>query len=370
MGQSAQTELKALTSLRGIAALFVMFHHFMFVAMLEVAQFVPSRLIQKSYLWVDLFFVLSGFVLAYVYHTTFQSSVSRKHYWHFMQARFVRVYPLHIFMVLIFVGYETMQWVLSVSGAPGIHALDAPFTNKQSIETLITNVFLLQTFHWQSYWNEPAWSISAEWITYFVIPFTIGKVLRLGESKLALLAISALLPLIAIEWYFGDLGLYYAGWPMLIRCFCEATLGILAFRCYKEGRLKSLANAELLTPVLFLNLLILAFPGPGVPSVAGFVWLVLCASRLPSSQGHILNHPLLVYLGKISYSIYLVHWLFVDMVRDAGPVLIGTPFHETMPLSAQMYSIVAMTILTIGISALTYRYIEEPVRRRFRPKSI
>lgn len=369
MAQSNNPELQALTSLRGIAAIFVMCHHFMFVVMVDVGGLIPSRLFEKSYLWVDLFFILSGFVLAYVYHHTFQNGLAATSYRTFMLARFVRVYPLHLFMVCVFVGYEGLQWFLVNQEVPqGIHHLPPPFSTKQSIDTLVTNLLLIQTLHWQSYWNEPAWSISAEWITYFIVPVTIHQLYRLSENGLVRVAIAALIPLIAIEWHFGDLGLHYAGWPMLVRCFCEASLGIVAFRCYQLGRLQTLASGELLLPVLFLNLVILAVPGPGVPSVIAFAWLVLCASRLPNNRKHVLNEPVLIYLGKISYSIYLVHWLIVDVVRDVGLVLTGTQVHHELTIEIEIFAVTIMSAVTIGLSVLTYHFVELPIRQRFKPQ--
>jgi len=363
-----KSELTALTSLRGIAAIFVVWHHFMFVAMPDVAAVTPSRLFEKSYLWVDLFFILSGFVLAYIYHDTFQKRVTGAQYRHFIQARFARIYPLHLFMLLLFVGFEGLQWFLSYLEVARIENLPAPFTGKQSVETLATNFLLVQTLHWEAYWNEPAWSISAEWIMYFFLPFLLQPLVRLHKQTLVFVAILAIIPLIMIEWHFGDLGLYYAGWPMLIRCICEAILGILAFRCYQAGSFAQLASARLLLPVFILNLAVLAIPVPGVPSVIGFVWLVLCASRLPQQSHHILNHSLLVYFGKISYSIYLVHWLLIDILKDGALFFTGKQAHQDLPIVSQILVLTAMFVMLIGISSLTYRFIEDPARRLLKPR--
>lgn len=370
MRQQRKPELAALTSLRGIAAIFVVCHHFMFVVMPDIAAITPSRLFEKSYLWVDLFFILSGFVLAYIYQDTFRNGVTSERYRPFIQARFARIYPLHLFVLLLFVGFEGLQWALSSLGATGMENLPDPFTGKQSVETLVTNLLLVQTLHWQAYWNEPAWSISAEWIMYFFFPFLLPPLLRLPKRKLALVAILAIIPLIVIEGHFGDLGLYYAGWPMLVRCLCEATLGILAFRCYQMGTLSRFASARLLLPVLLLNLSILAIPVPGVPSVVGFFWLVLCASRLPQQSRHVLNHPLLVYFGKISYSIYLVHWLLMDILKEGALFFTGSLAHQELPLVTQVAVITVMFAMLIGLSTLTYRFIEAPMRKRLKPRSI
>jgi peptidoglycan/LPS O-acetylase OafA/YrhL len=362
-------ELTALTSLRGMAAVLVMFHHFMNVLLKDTMAIEPTNLIYKSYLWVDLFFILSGFVLAYVYHSQFLEDVRGRSYWRFMQARFARIYPLHFFMLSVFLGYEGLQWLLSQRNAAGMVYLSEPFTAGQSTSSLLSNLLLVQTLHWRAYWNEPAWSISAEWLIYFTLPFVMFALVRLRARWFGVVAFAALIPLMLIEWHFGDLGLYFAGWPMLFRCLCEAILGVLAFRCYQLGLLQNFASARLVMPVLLLNLLILAVPGPGVPSVMGFVWLVLCAARLPPHQPHPLNSPLPVYLGKISYSVYLLHWLFLDLVRDGFLFFTGLPVHQALTAGAQIGLLVILSVLVIGVSELTYRWIEAPMRSRLKPRA-
>ncbi|MEX2475925.1 acyltransferase family protein [Marinobacter sp.] len=369
MNALPRQELTALTSLRGIAAVLVMLHHFTMVVLKDLVQASPTSLIPKSYLWVDLFFILSGFVLAYGYHTTFHQRIQPGQYLRFIQARFARIYPLHLFMLMLFVAYESLQWLLSDLGAQGMSHVEAPFTKGQSLYTLKTNLLLIQTIHWRAYWNEPAWSISAEWMIYFTLPFLIAILFRLRSTWILPIAALAIIPLIIIETYFGDLGLYYAGWPMLIRCACEAILGILAYRCYQLGLFSHIASVKLLTPALILNLVLLALPGPGVPSVIGFAWLVLCASRLQQHQPHFLNTNWVVYMGSVSYSIYLVHWLILDIVKDGARFLTGVPADQALTPTLQGIMLIIMVGLTFGISHLTYRYIENPMRKRLKPSS-
>ncbi|MBW4933395.1 acyltransferase family protein [Marinobacter sp. F4206] len=363
-----RSELAALTSLRGIAAILVMCHHFMFVLLLDIGELIPSKLFFKSYLWVDLFFILSGFVLAYVYQNQFRNGVTGSSYRRFMQTRFARIYPLHLFILLLFVGFEVLQWLLSTMDAEGMDNLPEPFTGDQSTETLVTNLLLVQTLHWKAYWNQPAWSISAEWIIYFSLPFLMRWLLPAAHRSPISLTVTALVPLAVIEWHFGDLGLYYAGWPMLIRCLSEAALGLMLFRCYQVGLFSKIASGRLLMPVFALNLVLLALPIPGVVSVAGFVWLVLCAARLPSDESHPINHPILVYLGKISYSIYLVHWFVMDLVRESVAYFTGVPVSDALSLVSQIIVMVGLILIVLGLSHITYHRLESPMRDRLKPR--
>src|SRR5580693_6475909 len=96
--------LSNLTSLRGVAALLVAIFHFE----MAIARFVPASLtmfFEKSYLMVDLFFVMSGFIMFHVYRSSFEQALSPNAVKNFYVARFARIYPLHFFSsVLLIVG--------------------------------------------------------------------------------------------------------------------------------------------------------------------------------------------------------------------------------------------------------------------------
>ena len=104
LSQASNRQLPSLTPLRGVAALWVVLYHYC-----GTAQFFPnlditphSYLISKGYLAVDMFFVLSGFVMAHVYRRAFSEGVG-EHYRGFLMARIARLYPLHVFILSLFV---------------------------------------------------------------------------------------------------------------------------------------------------------------------------------------------------------------------------------------------------------------------------
>jgi peptidoglycan/LPS O-acetylase OafA/YrhL len=362
-------ELIALTSLRGIAALFVMAHHFMFVLLPDIGKLIPSRLFFKSYLWVDLFFVLSGFVLAYVYQQQFQKRIALLNYRQFMLARFARIYPLHFFILSLFVFLELAQSLMLQLQIPAAVNLAPPFTSGETPSTLLSNLLLLQSFHWNAYWNQPAWSISAEWLVYFTVPFlicyllTASKVVQIASIFLVFLA------LIVIEQHYGTLGYDYAGWPMLLRCFGECILGVIAMRAYQENWFMKLASGSMTLPLLALTLLLLALPISGVISVVSFVWLVLCAARIPQDTQHCLNWSWLVYIGKISFSIYMVHWLVLEIVRSSFLLTHGQPVAEVLTLSQQMLVFVLVISVVILIAHYSYQYVENAWRKKLLKKA-
>src|SRR3954462_7636629 len=104
--QSTHKYLSNLTPLRGFAAIWVVVFHFSEI----IAKFVPtdkSLIMTKGYLMVDLFFIMSGFIIYHVYQKDFQTTFSGNHFNRFIVARFARIYPLHfvtlILAIVIFV---------------------------------------------------------------------------------------------------------------------------------------------------------------------------------------------------------------------------------------------------------------------------
>src|SRR5579872_5949172 len=91
-----------LTPLRGIAALLVAVFHFE----MAIARFVPAQhtmFFEKCYLMVDLFFIMSGFIIFHVYKEYFQSAIRKAALKKFFVARFARIYPLHIFSLALLI---------------------------------------------------------------------------------------------------------------------------------------------------------------------------------------------------------------------------------------------------------------------------
>ena len=151
-------EIKSLTALRGIAAAGVLAFH--------IGAPIPG------YLCVDLFFMLSGFVLMHAYSEHFARSVSGAADRRFLRARLARIYPVHILTILL---------LLPLFGS------DPSF----SLGALIHNLLLTQG-PWlsEASWNYGAWSISAEWHAYLIFPFLV--VVVSARSRVATITIGAL----------------------------------------------------------------------------------------------------------------------------------------------------------------------------------
>ena len=156
--------IPSLTPLRGIASIMVMmFHYNLRHPLLPEGYYLFS----KFYLMVDLFFILSGFIMIHVYSTAFEGGNVLTKFFRFLQARFARVYPLHLFTFLCLL----LCVVLLKHNDRFPIFLDSIFSNK-SIPLHLT---LTQSwgFIYETTWNIPSWSISVEWFLYMVFPLLL-----------------------------------------------------------------------------------------------------------------------------------------------------------------------------------------------------
>src|SRR5258708_1350832 len=150
---------EVLDSWRGLSATLVALFHLQ-----SYSHFYELSLLRHSYLFVDFFFVLSGFVITANYRARLLSGFS---FWHFMFLRFGRLYPLHFATLAALVVLEVVRYRFDglFGGEPG-----TKFSGPHSIEAIVTNVFLVQGLgvHDMLTWNQPSWSISTEFYTYVV----------------------------------------------------------------------------------------------------------------------------------------------------------------------------------------------------------
>lgn len=172
--------LTNLTPLRGIAALLtVVYHVDIITSVFFGGQLVDSKkssFLSHMYVMVDFFFVLSGFILCYVYAQNFKDSVNGQSFKKFTIARFARVYPLHLFSLLLTALFLFLlhQWRAEVSPV---------FDTENSSYSFITNLFLLQSMNLHKWFTftHASWSISTEWWMYMLFPFLVAPFMKLSK---------------------------------------------------------------------------------------------------------------------------------------------------------------------------------------------
>src|SRR5580698_4590454 len=146
-------QLPSLTALRGLAALWVVVYHFSVQCLPNLDATPYTHLIHKGYLAVDLFFMLSGFVMTHVYHRAFSESVTR-HYRSFLFARVARIYPLHLLILVLFVATAIAAQL--TAGARIDSLRNVPLQGSESVSAFVANVLMLQGLDaGQLSWNYP-----------------------------------------------------------------------------------------------------------------------------------------------------------------------------------------------------------------------
>jgi peptidoglycan/LPS O-acetylase OafA/YrhL len=357
-------ELPGLTPLRGIAALWVVFYHFSneYLPQLDTKDF--SHIIPKGYLAVDLFFLLSGFVLAHVYGAGLESGRPCR-FLPFIRARLARVYPLHLFVLVVFVSLT-----LAVNGLqhPSEQLSEPiPLTGERSLIALVANLFMLQGVHAGALsWNYPAWSISTEFMAYLAFPLLLPVVWRAGPRLRLALIVLLLGALAGFSYATNDYFNQWDGAPAVLRCLTEFLLGCVIYATFgrsaggrNEGSI--LASDWIAFATLGLLLLLLQSNGPDIATVLLFGLLIGVAAANDGRFAQLLNARPLVWLGEISYSLYLVQdlikYVTTESLAAAGLHQLQLSIPESLVLAG------AMILACLAVSSLTYRLVEEPARR-------
>jgi peptidoglycan/LPS O-acetylase OafA/YrhL len=367
-------QIGSLTSLRGIAASIVVIHHFSTYTLPRSGVFLASfsNFFKNGYLCVDLFFILSGFIMTHVYLEDFCLGVRKANYWEFMRSRFARIYPIHLFTLLVLVGVETIALFLPNTTA---------FTEEFNLTALFANIFLLQAFDlscpplfWcRTYWNEPAWSISVEFVIYCIFPLLLFALSKVRPKTDAIVYILALLSiLILVRFTRGNLDAII-GIPSIFRCGLECVLGIITYKVYRQQTDRDRLNSNLLASLAAIWILAIMHNWNDDwrwlhdwAILPAFCLLILAIADRHNSASKLMNSRILAYLGTISYSIYMVHWCLAAILK----LLWQSQYHLAIGSSLnQDRSLIALGLMlpiVILISAWTYQFIEVPMRNFIR----
>lgn len=377
---AANKYLMNLTPLRGIAALLTVIFHFDLVIgvfggkLLDGAQ---SSLIGRMYLMVDFFFVLSGFILCYVYSEDFKDSVTPQNFKKFTIARFARVYPLHLFSLLLttLLLYLLYQWVAEVT--PLVDTENSTFS-------FITNLFLLHSmnFHQWFTFTHASWSISVEWWMYMLFPFLVSPFLRLPKAGRLIIVAMCIMGYLIIGFILVPLTtvpdslsfLRPKGTPPfslnvsyqfgIFRCLFGFVMGMMVYLAYKDNWAKKIFSSGYLFIILVASLFVcMHFAVPDIYSVLFFPFILLSAAYGSRNMNAILESKPLQRLGDWSFSIYLMHqpFLYQAAVLFQNSRKTGIEIPPVSMLMAWLICI-AFVVFILLISFLSYRFIEVPAR--------
>jgi peptidoglycan/LPS O-acetylase OafA/YrhL len=339
-----------------------------FLPQLDLATLTPF--FGRGYLAVDFFFLLSGFVIAHVYGTGFAQGVnSWRTYRHFMSARFARIYPLHLFALVLMLGLESAKVLLSARYADTLTIHETPFSNETSLVSLATNLLLLHALNLHSTlsWNEPSWSISAEWWTYTLFPFCAAFFFRLKAWSGMLIYLAGLGLLFALQRYNGNLSLtYHYG---LGRCLLEFGIGVLLYRAYQSGALANLlATDAALASGAGWAAAVWYFPLADTLIIPGFSLVILATAHNRGRLGAILGRPTMRSLGDISYAVYMLQIPLQKTVEKGWKAIFHQEFGLHFSHGESWLALAALVAVLLSVAALVHRWLEIPARDYLRKR--
>ena len=360
----AVEQLASLTPLRGIAALWVVLFHFCW----HLPAIHPDRYtgaVYKGYLAVDLFFVLSGFVITHVYKESFARRVTAWRYRDFLKARVARIYPLHIAVLLLFVAAVMAERALAYTRTGAVDPI--PLLGEQSIAGLFANIFMLQGLWAQKLsWNDPSWSISLEFLAYLFFPLLFPVLWRTGPVGKTVFGGLLLAILAWVAYRTGDYFNQWNGTFAILRCLPEFLAGSLLYSFYQSGLLASVLASDATLFVIILTLgVLLHVAAPDFSIVVLFPLLILAAVRNNGRFGRWLNSTPFMWLGDISYSLYLLHWFVLFIVLETARLIPRLDLAK-LPFGNSLFMMAAMIGVSLGLATLSYRFVEVTGRRWLR----
>jgi len=362
--RDGEAQLQSLTPLRGIAALWVVLYHYAVIYFPSLHPQTYTQLLGKGYLAVDLFFILSGFVLAHVYREAFTQEVSGN-YLKFLFARIARLYPLHLFVLALFL--TTALASRAVEYASSGMVAPIPWEGARSLSALVANLFMLQGLKASELsWNYPAWSISVEFMAYLAFPFLVPLIFRAGVRTKVALAIALLTALAWLAFWTKDDFNQWDGPRTLLRCLPEFTAGMLLYDLYIRRSWPWCLQRDWLFLLILGSLLLLLHVGAAdLLIILLFPAVVMAAVSNTGYVAGLANTRPLVWLGNISYSLYLIHG-FVQflMTKLLSAVPLASPTNIS-PITALALT-GAMLCASLLLATATYFAVERVGRRYLR----
>jgi len=365
-----QPRLPALTSLRFFAALHVYIFH-LYADKIGTFSGLAGRIQLIGYVGVALFFVLSGFILVYVHHDREMVAGT------FYRERVARIYPAYLFSLLL-----TLPFYLFLCLSSKVPEIPFwAFSQHHFVASTIMVPTLTQAWvpNAALSWNPPAWSLSVEAFFYLLFPFLVPGVLRWKSRTLAALIPTCWIASLAVSCAYVFLrpdGVAHVtdesvnlSWLNALKFnplmrLPEFLIGMACGVLYLRGAF----NRRWATPMILFGVaafFAVGFASPHIPYpllhdallAPAFASLIIGLALRPAWTKFMEFGPL-VLLGNASYSLYLLHGFFLGMY-----------FMPKGEIAA--YGFVGMLIglvFPIAMAILVYRFIEEPLRRKLRPK--
>lgn len=352
---AAASRIEALDGLRGLAALIVLFRHVFNSIEMSIEQQVallqgPLSLFLNAQGGVQLFFVLSGFVLS----GSLARSRSPRDYLEFYVRRVLRIHPPYVFALLF-------AWSMSFFYAPEVGAergLSGWLQGLLAVHIPIDQLLASLRFPGQAYGQlQVGWTLAIELVFSFGMPVLFLAARRIHWGVLGLLAVPLLL---GEDWYF-----WWYGWDFALG------IALHANRDWLVSRWRSLGTPRGVGLLLVAGWLFQVSMWIGAPDVRGgrvasgfdaweiFVMgfgaagLIIGTLATPA-LGRFLSSPPMAFLGRISFSLYLLHTTILFSIAPWFPLTDG-------------WGALALCVVLVGLScaaaSVGYYAVERPAIR-------
>lgn len=372
-------EIRALTGLRIIAAMWVVVFHFHFTPGDAYTRFwEPFRpFVESGQLGVDMFYVLSGFVITLTYIEKVGPRLRMRGTVTFVWARLCRIWPVYAVITTLFGAWLLFKRTQVSDGFLAYQTVQPELSVWSYVKQLLMVQLWNKPFFDGSSFVGPAWSISAEWSAYVCFPVVallLYRARKLPPLVHAVLGVAAMVPFAYLSYTGQEGGLHFAWLLRIATGFLAGAFTYLAVR--KVGvdapirKLAPLVTALCLVEIVIGILWSNWRGGGGYAGVIVVVFPVLVGSLALHDTGvaKFLSRPWMVHGGRISFSLYLVHvplfeifWFLMASRPSLAP---GT--------ALATFLIPHVLLLAVLLGHLSYQYIEEPARvwlRRKGPRS-
>lgn len=350
---------EALDAFRGLCAIAVVIFHMHILGSISELDF-----FRGSSIFVEFFFVLSGFVLAHGYGFKISLGFNA-----FIKARFFRLYPLHFFMFVVFVILEFAK--LFAHKYSGITFNSAPFAEAAAVSEMIPNLLLIQAwlpFTNSMSFNYTSWSISIEFYLYIVLFISI--ILFKSNRIISWLFIS----LISLSLIFLNSNILTDKAQSGLFCFFGGAFVYSIYRKVSHCSLSYMLGSIIEFILLILIVLVVQskFELRDIFAPILFSFVILFFAFEFGLFSKILKFKFLQYIGKLSYSIYMTHAAVIFCLisfaillqkftgAEIAPMLEG---RRVLSFGNELLNnsvVFIVLFLVICISSFTYKCIEIP----------
>lgn len=348
---------------RGLCAIMIVLSHIPWIY-----HFRTSALIENGWLFVDFFFVLSGFVIGVAHGASAPTYLALRR---FLLKRIFRLYPLHLVTLGLMAVLLIARYAYDPRGTVVGYGI-----NREWMGLLIANLFLAQCwgFSARTILNDPSWSISVEFVAYIAFGLVCLQLTGARRRTAAMMALSTMSLLILV--IFRDASLEGDATFRLARCLYGFGIGTLSwYVCQRVPASLSTSFAVLLQPffvILIVAMLFLVQVNGHITLLMPWLFAPLIITMAKDRRSFIrrsLELSIPVALGRLSFSIYLTHsFLLATAGAVIARMLIGYRPEGLIPLDPYLGDLLtmAMLIATITLSIATERFVERPWREKGR----